>query len=403
VHDVLRGVKVLEVAQWWLAPSATSLLAEWGADVVKVEHPVHGDAIRGLTTSGTMPGSFDFNFMLEQCNHGKRSIGLDIARPEGRAILERLVQQADVFVTNFLPSSREKLQIDVDRVWAVNPQIIYARAHGAGDRGPERDRGGFDAASFWARGSVAYQLTPAEARTPVVPRPSFGDGIAGLSLAGAVAAALYGRERRGEPAVIDVSLLGTAIWVMSPDVVAAALIPGGLPSIARKGQANPISNTYRTADGRWIWLVMLQADRHWPELCEHIGRVDLIDDERFATAQARAANVAACMAELEAAFASHTLDEWRERLAGVEGVWAPVQSPTEILDDPQVLANGYIPEVDYGGQQTHRLVVGPAQFDNQPPRLAPAPTVGQHTDEVLLEFGLDWDEIVQLKVAGVVT
>ncbi|MBO0729481.1 MAG: CoA transferase [Acidimicrobiaceae bacterium] len=402
MRDVLRGIKVLEVAQWWLAPSAATLLAEWGADVVKVEHPVHGDAIRGLATSGALPGDSDFNFMLEQSNHGKRSIGLDIATPRGREILDCLVHTADVFVTNFLPSARQRLRIDVDDVRAVNPQIIYARAHGAGDRGPERDRGGFDAASFWARGSVAHQLTPAEARSPVVPRPSFGDGIGGMSLAGAIAAALFGRERHGEPSVIDVSLLGAAVWVMSPDVVAAGVIPGGLPSVGREAQANPISNTYRTADGRWIWLVMLQSDRHWPELCERLGRAELVHDERFATAKARAANLSACMAELEGTFASRPLDEWRERLAGIDGVWAPVQTPSEIFDDPQVRANGYVSEVDYGAR-THRLVVGPSQFDGQPPELTPAPAVGQHTDDILSDIGLDWDAIIELKVAGVVT
>ncbi|HET6952554.1 MAG TPA: CoA transferase, partial [Acidimicrobiales bacterium] len=209
MNDVLRGVKVVEVAQWWFAPAAAALLAEWGAEVVKIEHPTHGDPMRGLSTAGVMPGASAFNFMLEQSNHGKRSIGLDIASPEGRAILDRLIEQADVFVTSFLPDVRRRLRLDVDDVRAVNPQIIYARAHGAGDRGAERENAGFDSVSFWSRGGVAHHLTPPGAETPIMPRPSFGDGISALSLAGAVAAALFGRERHGEPSVIDVSLLGT--------------------------------------------------------------------------------------------------------------------------------------------------------------------------------------------------
>ena len=401
MRDVLRGVRVVEVAQWWFAPSAATLLAEWGAEVVKIEHPVHGDPIRGLTTSGGLAGSHDVNFMLEQSNHNKRSLGLDIARPEGREILDRLVEQADVFITSFLPGPRGRLRLDVEDIRAVNPRIIYARGHAAGDRGPEREQGGFDAASFWARGGVAYHHTPPGADAPILPRPSFGDGISGLALAGAIAGALFARERHGEPSVIDVSLLGTATWVMGPDVVAAAMAPGGIPTLPRGATANPLSSCYRTADGRWVWLAMLQSDRYWPEFCERIGRPELIDDERFRTAEARAANREACMAEIEEAFARHTLDEWREKLAGASGVWAAVQSATELLDDPQVVANGYVTEVDYGGKK-HRLVPGPAQFDGQPPALRPAPDVGEHTDEILQEIGCDWDRIINLKVSGVV-
>jgi crotonobetainyl-CoA:carnitine CoA-transferase CaiB-like acyl-CoA transferase len=402
MRDVLRGVKVVEVAQWWFAPCAATLLAEWGAEVVKIEHPTYGDPIRGLTTSGALPGSFDINFMLEQSNHGKRSIGLDIAAPAGREVLDRLIEQADVFVTSFLPDVRRRLRLEVEDVRAVNPRIIYARGHGQGDRGAERERGGFDSVSFWARGGVAHHLTPADGSPPILPRPSFGDGISGLSLAGAIAAALFGRERHGEPSVIDVSLLGTAVWVLGPDVAAATLTPDGLPWVPRESLANPLSNCYRTADGRWIWLAMLQADRHWPEFCEHIGRPELIDDERFSTAPARAANLSACMAELDATFAEHPLAVWQERLAGIDGVWAVVQTATELLDDPQVVANGYVAEVDYG-ELRHRLVVGPAQFDGQPPELKPAPGAGEHTDEILLELGRTWDEILQLKVDGVVS
>ncbi len=373
MQDVLRGVKVVEVAQWWFAPSAAAILAEWGAEVVKIEHPLYGDPIRGLTTSGGLPGSYTVNFMLEQSNHGKRSIGLDIAKPEGRAILDELVGKADVFVTSFLPAVRRKLKLDVEDVRAINPWIIYARGHAAGDRGPE----------------------------PAMPRPSFGDGISGLAMAGAVAGALFARERHGEPSVIDVSLLGTAAWVMGPDVVAAAMAPGGIPTLAREATMNPLSSCYRTADERWIWLAMLQSDRYWPELCERVGRPELISDQRFASAAARATNSGECMAELDEAFARHTLDEWRAKLAGTAGVWAAVQTATELLDDPQVVANGYIADVQYDGA-THRLVAGPAQFDGKPPTLRPAPGVGEHTDEILKELGHEWDDVIDLKVAGVV-
>ncbi|HVV29885.1 MAG TPA: CoA transferase [Mycobacteriales bacterium] len=401
MHDVLRGVKVLEVAQWWFTPSAGAILREWGAEVIKVEHPVHGDPQRGLVTSGMMPNALDINYMVEQSNRGKRSIGLDIGKPQGREILDRMIDWADVFLTNFLPDSRAKYRIDVEDVRARNARIIYARGHGAGHRGPEREKGGFDAASFWARGGVAYHLTADGAPAPVQQRPAFGDGTAALSLAGAVSAALFGRERHGEPSVIDVSLLGTALWVMSPDVVAAGVIDGGLPPMTREAIANPIANCYRTGDGRWLWFAMLQSDRYWPELCERLERPDLITDERFSSASARAANLAACMAELEQTFARQPLAHWQQQLADVEGVWSTVQSAAELHTDPQVLANGYLPEVDYGSK-AHRLVANPAQFDEQPPELTPAPEMGQHTEEILLEFGSDWEQIAALKEAGVV-
>ncbi|MDT3446454.1 CoA transferase [Pseudofrankia sp. BMG5.37] len=401
MRDVLRGVKVVEVAQWWLAPIGATLLGEWGADVVKVEHPLHGDPLRGLTTAGTLPGEFGLNFMFEQANHGKRSLGLDLSRPAGREILDRLIREADVFVTSFLPSVRARLRLDVDDVRAVNPRIIYARSHGAGDRGPERDRGGYDSALFWARGGVAHHLTPPGAAAPVAPRPSFGDGISGLSLAGAIAAALFGRERHGEPSVVDVSLLGTATWVMGPDVCAAALIPGGLPAVRRETQANPLTSCFRTADDRWIWLALLQADRHWPELCARLDRPGLVTDPRFAAAADRAANLTACLAELDALFAARPLAEWRRRLDGMSGVWAVVQAAEELLNDPQVLANGYAPEVGYG-DRAHRLVAGPAQFDGGPADLSPAPAAGEHTDEILQELGDEYDKIISLKIDGVV-
>lgn len=401
MHDVLRGIKVVEVAQWWFVPSAVAMLAEWGAEVIKVEHPEYGDPIRGLTTGGVMAGDYEINFMLEQANHGKRSIGLNIADPAGREVLDRLIQDADVFVTSFLPDVRRRLRLEVDDVRAVNPQIIYARGHAAGARGPECERGGFDSASFWARGGVAHHLTPPAAAEPVSPRPSFGDGISGMAIAGAVAGALFARERHGEPSVIDVSLLGTATWVMAPDVAGAALVPGGLPPMGRATTPNPLTTCYRTADDRWVWLAMLQSDRHWPELCARLGREELVDDARFASAAARAVNRDACTAELEATFARHSLAEWRERLAGTDGVWAAMQTAAELLDDPQVLANGYVSEVDYGAR-THRLVPGPAQFDGAPPTLTPAPAAGEHTDAILLELGHDWDAIVGLKVQGVV-
>jgi crotonobetainyl-CoA:carnitine CoA-transferase CaiB-like acyl-CoA transferase len=402
MEQVLRGVCVIEVAQWWFVPAAGAVLADWGADVIKIEHPTAGDPLRGLVTAGIMPATGGVNFMVEQPNRGKRSVGLDLAKPEGRALLYRLVEKADVFLTNFLPNARERLKIDVDDIRAVNPRIIYARGHGQGPNGPERDKGGYDAASFWCRGGIAQALTRPDAPAPVMQRAAFGDSTGGMTLAGGVAAALFHRERTGKGTVVDISLLGTAMWIMAPDIIASKLLGMDLPVSDRNAPPNPIVNSYRTKDGRWLFLNMLQADRNWPDLVRHLGRPDLITEPRFVDARARLEHREACVQELDAIFATRTLAEWRAALASVEGVWAPLQTPRELHADPQAIANGYLPEVEGANGQRFTLVASPVQFDEASVPLTPAPDLGQHTEEVLLELGLGWEEIGALKESGTI-
>jgi len=402
MSQVFAGVRVIEVAQWWFVPAAGAVLADWGADVIKIEHPMSGDPQRGLVTSGLVPPTGGVNFMVEQPNRGKRSVGLDLGRPAGRDLLYRLVETADVFLTNFLPAARRRLAIEVDDLRRVNPRIIYVRGHGQGARGPERERGGYDAASFWCRGGIANALTPPGAGAPVMQRAAFGDSAGGMTVAGGVAAALFHRERTGEAAVVDVSLLGTAMWIMAPDIIATRLLGIDLPVSDRTQPPNPIVNSYRTRDGRWLFLNMLQPDRYWPDLCRHLGRPDLIADPRFADGRARFEHRAECVRELDAIFAARTLAEWRGALADAEGVWAPMQSARELAEDPQAVANGYLPQVDRGVGTPFALVASPVQFDETAPALRPAPELGQHTEEVLLALGLSWDEIAAAKEAGAI-
>jgi crotonobetainyl-CoA:carnitine CoA-transferase CaiB-like acyl-CoA transferase len=262
MHQVMKGIRVLEVAQFWFVPSAAAVLADWGADVVKIEHPVRGDGQRGLASSGVSVSAGGVDFLVQQPNRGKRSVGLDIARPEGRELLYRLAETADVFLTNFLPDARRRLGIDIEQVRARKPSIIYVRGHGQGARGPEAAIGGYDATAFWNRGGVAASLMMPEDSEPPFQRAAFGDGIGGMTIAGGIAAALFHRERTGEPQLVDVSLLGAAMWVMSPDIVAAKLLDQPkLPVGPRKSRPNPAVNNYRTKDGRWLMLVHLQSDR----------------------------------------------------------------------------------------------------------------------------------------------
>jgi crotonobetainyl-CoA:carnitine CoA-transferase CaiB-like acyl-CoA transferase len=403
----LEGIRVLEVAQWWFVPSAGAILADWGAEVIKIEHPKTGDPQRGLVTSGLLPQG-GFNFMWEQPNRGKKSVALDIRSELGRDLLYKLAARSDVFLTSFLPDARRKLAIDVEDIRRVNPGIVYARGSGQGARGPDAERGGYDAASDWARGGMASAITGAGSQEPPVSqRPAFGDSLGGMTIAGGIATALFRRERTGVASVVDISLLGTAMWSISADITMARALAAlglgqGMPKMDRTAMPNPIVNAYQTQDGRWIMLVMLQSDRNWPDLCRHLGREDLIDDPRFANAAARAANKVECVQTLDRIFAEHDLATWKQKLATTDGVWAPVQHPGELYDDPQALANGYLPEVELPNGGSCRLVAAPVQFDEHVPAITAAPEHGQHTEEVLLDLGLEWDDIVRAKERGAI-
>jgi len=397
MYDVLKGVRVVEVASWLFVPSAGGVLADWGADVVKIEHPVMGDPLRGLYNAETAGSVVNPNTELP--NRGKRSVGLDISTDEGRAILYRLVEDADVFCTNYLPGVRQRLKIDVDDIRARNPRIVYALGTGQGSLGPEAEQGGFDLASAWARAGAAFQMTPVDGEPPNQPG-SLGDLSGGITLAGAVAAALYRRERDGHSPVVEVSLYAIGIWWMAQAITSGAV---GLTREfrTRRNPFNPLVNYFPTKDGRWICLVLLQADRWWPDLCRHLGRPDLIEDPRFATAALRSQHVEECTEELDRVFRTRTFSEWREALATAEGVWSPVLSPAEIGVDPQAVANGYLPDVDKGDGRVYRGVASPVRFDERPiGTLRGAPEHAQDTEAVLLELGFGWDEIATLKEHG---
>jgi len=406
MHDVMRGIRVLEVAAWTFVPAAGAVLADWGADVIKIEHPVAGDPQRGLISSGLIPGGPGaVNYIIEQPNRGKRSVGLDISTDAGRELLYDIAKTSDVFLTSFLPPVRRKLKIDIDDIKAVNPNIVYVRGTGQGPLGPDAEKGGLDGASYWARSGIANALTPPGSEWPVSPRPAFGDLPAGMTIAGAISAALFARERTGEASVVDVSLLAFGMWSLSPDIIAAKLY-GGDPMAKMRGpremNPNPLVGGYKTKDGRVLMIMMLQPDKFWPELCEHIGRPELIDDERFNNGLARYENRADCVRLLDEAFASKTLDEWRVAFAGMTGVWAPVQTAMEMYDDPQVGPNGYIIDVHRDDGVVFPLVASPVMFNEETFDLTAAPEHGQHTEEVLLELGWDWDQIIAAKKAGTI-
>jgi crotonobetainyl-CoA:carnitine CoA-transferase CaiB-like acyl-CoA transferase len=401
VKQIMAGVRVVEVAAWTYVPAAGAVLAEWGADVLKIEHPESGDPQRALVTSGLVPtGPGGVNHMIELPNRGKRSVGIE--SPDGHAVLMRLVETADVFLTSFLPGPRTALRIDVDDVRAVNPNIIYVRGSGQGTRGPEADRPGYDACSFWAR-NVADVITPAGEWPINQPGPAFGDLIGGMTIAGGICAALYHREHTGEALVVDNSLMSTAMWATGASLLTAGLFGlRKMPHFDRTKTPNPLVNTYRTSDDRYLSLIMLQPDKYWADLVTKIGHPELADDPRFADSAAIIANKAECVGVLDAIFATKPRAEWRPIMMEVRGAWAPVESSGELLEDPQVLANGYVTEVEAASGTRFRMVPSPLQFDEEPATLTRAPDHGEHTDEVLLELGYDMDQVLDLKVKGAI-
>ena len=404
MEPILEGIKVVELGLFALVPAAAAVLAEWGADVIKIEHPVQGDPVRGLAAWGIKPGTGGFSYMWEVCNRGKRSVGLDVGHPDGRELLLSMLDGADVFLTSFLPGARARLGIDVADVTARNPRIIYGRGSGQGPKGDEADAGGFDGAAYWNRCGVGSAAMPVGSPEPVaLPGPGFGDLQTGMHLAGGIMAALWRREKTGKGAVVDTSLLASGLWAMQGSLAGAtvARMPE-LPKRAREDVTNPLVVAYPTADGRFVSLMMLGSDRYWPGLCRAIGREDLIGDPRFAAARDRAANSAACVAELDGTFSAEPLAHWCSALAGQEGPWAVVAHVGEAASDRQARVNGYVQDVDYGDGRSLPMVAAPVQLDETAPALRPAPEHGAHTEEVLLEMGLDWEEIARLKVTGAV-
>lgn len=400
--DVFQGVRVVELAQWVFVPVAGAMLADWGADVIKVEHPA-GDGYRQLMTAGS--GMSSVNYSMEMANRNKRSVAINLKSPDGRAALLRLLESADVFLTNFLPSVLSRLGLGADEVRALNPRLVYARGHGYGTRGPDADTPAYDSTAFWARGAIEETLAPQGLPEPLPQRGAVGDRYAATHLAFGIAGALFRRERTGEGGTVDVSLLSTALWMISSDVLAS--LQGAFrqsPELGRPRVSlpNPLAANYRCGDGSWLTLCCLQPDKYWQDMCTILERRDLLADARFVDMKSRAEHSGELVAELEAAFALRPLDGWRKELDAARIPWAPFQTVDELINDPAVVANGYIGSVEREGADPFPLPAGVVQFDEHPAALHPAPELGEHTDDVLMSLGYTWDEVIALKVSDAI-
>jgi crotonobetainyl-CoA:carnitine CoA-transferase CaiB-like acyl-CoA transferase len=358
-----------------------------------------------MTAGSLVPLDDGTAFMWEIVNRGKRSIGIDVATPEGHALLLEMASEADVFLTNFLTPARKRLKMDVDDIRAANPKIIYARGSGQGPKGPQADDAGFDAVTYWCRSGWAYPVAKAAGQFIAQPGPGSGDVPSGFALAAGVSAALLRRERTGQPSVVDVSLLHNGMFGMNSVVAAGIYDIDYVPIRAHDDPMNGGFVTgYETKDGRYIFFSGLRHDLGWDDMCERMGTPDLAADERFATHETRQENNLALVAILEDIFRTRTLDEWSTALEGADIPWSAVRTQKEVLSDPQAIANGYVAEVTRNSGRKVKLTTSPVQFDEEPAevRLA-APEPGQHTEEILLEMGKDWDEITRLKDARAIT
>ena len=398
----LEGVKVVELAIWLAGPACGVIMADCGADVIKVEHlESGGDPARGWTpTDATVKQ--DPNYVFETMNRGKRGIALDISQDKGLQVLYKLCEQADVFVTNLRLSTLDKLKVNYDSIKKVNPGIVYVRGTGYGPRGPEKDKMGFDSIGFWARSGIMASIGDPDA-VPVRMRGSLGDVSTGTFLFAGMMAALFRKERTGEGGLVDGSLLATGAWVAAENLWAPLRTGQTPPKYSRKGPPNPLVNIYNTSDNRWIYMTILQADRFWPNVCRAIGREDLIEDERFSQIDARRENTEAVVEIFDEQFKKRTLEEWGKRLDAEHIAWGLVAQPEEVISGEQVEANEYVVQVDHPVLGRLRETAIPFQIDGEAltPR-APSPEFGGSTEEVLLEAGYTWEEIGEMKEKRVV-
>lgn len=389
----LEGFRVVELGVWVAGPSAGGLLADWGADVIKIESPA-GDPMRRLFAvlaghGQTESPPFDLD------NRGKRSVVFDLTTPEGRDDALALVATADVFLTNLRPEAVDRLGLGADTLLAANPRLVYASVTGYGREGPDAHRAGYDVGAFWARTGIARSLVP-EDQSPVDIRAGMGDHVTGLTILSGILAALLQRERTGTGQLVETSLLRTGIYCVGWDLGIRLRFDKLASTRDRTEIMNPMVNCYRAGDGSWFWLLGVESDRLWPKLVAAIERPDLGADERFATARGRRHHPGECIAALDQVFARRSREEWVERFDRHDVWWAPANTAAEVIEDPQALAAGAFVEVPGGASgPAHRAVATPVTFsaDGAGRGPGPVPALGEHTDAVRRELAGDRDDL----------
>ena len=382
----LAGFRVVELGVWIAGPAAAGMMADWGADVIKVES-ASGDPQRHILRQAGLPDARIPAFEVD--NRGKRSIVLDLKTDAGKHDMLKLLADADVFVTNLRLKALVDLGLDPDTIRAAFPSLVYGLVTGYGSKGPDADRAGYDVGAFWARSGAASAMTVKDAGPPGL-APSFGDHVTATTLVAGVCAALAGRSLSGEGSLVETSLLRTGMYTVSADLSSHAHTGRSGRALARHEAAQPLMNSYADREGRWLWLLCLESERHFPNVVKALDQPQWLEDERFATAIGRYKNRREVIAELDAVFATKTFDEWTALLDAYDVWWTPMNRPDDLMVDPQVLAaDGFVDVPASDATEPIRSISTPVDFNGKrpvPPRASP--TVGEHTTEIAAAFGL---------------
>ncbi|MDD5206104.1 MAG: CoA transferase [Desulfobacterales bacterium] len=397
----LEGVKVVEITMFQQGPVAGMRLGDLGADVIKVEAKT-GDPARGfMKIIGAMAGLKGNNYYFEHSNRNKRSVVLDLKSPRGMEVFLKLIDKADVFLNNMSIRAPMSMGIGPEQLLARNPRLIYAHASGWGRKGPDAQELSFDYTGIARSGLM---MACGERGTPPTQiLPGIGDEIGGLICAWAITAALYAREKTGRGQVVDTSLMGSLIAGLGFILAAPAILGQEFPRERRAEAGNPVYCHYCCSDGKWLAIAHLDPNRYWPKICKALEMEDLVDDPRFNSIEARGRNAKQLVAILDAKFATKTRDEWMKILKEAECIFTPIQSLTEVTKDPQACANEYFINVEHPGWGKLKMVGFPWNFSETPASWQrPAPELGQHTDEVLLEAGYTSEEIDSFRKEGTI-
>ena len=402
---ILEGIRVIDMGHVVAIPAAGAMLADWGAEVLKIE-PLSGEMARGIRRGGGVDRVIKYdggevNWIFQMLNRNKKGLALDLKQESGREVLYKLVLRSDVFMSNYELSTLKRLKLDYASLSQVNPNLIYVILTGYGTAGPDKDERGFDYSAAWARSGMQYLI--GEPGSPPPPqRGGMMDRVAAAHAVAGILAALLHREKTGRGQELEFSLYHTGVWILASDIQ-SALMGLPVPKHDRTKAQNPIWNTYRTRDDRWLWLSMLQADVHWPDFCRAIERPELENDPRFATTEKREQNSEELIRILDEIFASKDMEEWEKHLRENDCIYGRIQTSVEVATDPQAMANDFFIKIHHpvGGEMP--LVTTPINFYQNPASIrTPAPEIGQHTEEILLDLGYNWDDIARLKEQGVI-
>ncbi len=398
----LKGIRVLEVANWLAIPSCGAMMSDLGADVIKVE-ALQGDTFRTEIRDADFGTPFPISYAFELDNRGKRSIALNLTRPSAIEAVHKLAAKADVFTTNLIPRRQEAFNLTYEELSKDHPRLIYVSFNGYGAQGPDKDRIGFDYTGFWTR-SGAMSLFSRPGEDPVNLRSGFGDHTSSPALLAGVMIALWVREKTGRGQKVATSLLNMGLWVIGGDLSRSLYARQHPFQWKREESPNPLQNTYQTADGRWINVVSPNTNQKWTGFCRALERDDLITDVRFSEPLARRANTRDLIPELDRIIGLSTLEDLAPRLDAHGVTWAPMQDLMDVMSDPQVRANDFITTVDHPTHGPYETLATPIKFSESEvkPRGA-APEMGQHTEEVLVdELGYSWDDIESLRQDGAI-